>query len=90
MTIEEAIRLMRFMSNAYQRLIDENCEEGKAVGTGIEGTWKSNTPLTEVYQKHIDACDMAVEALEKQIPSGIRFNGDEAVCPKRGADAEWR
>lgn len=33
---------------------------------------------------------IAIEALEKQMPSGIRFNGDEAVCPKCGADAEWK
>lgn len=37
-----------------------------------------------------EAIDMAIEALEKQIPSGIIFNGDEAVCPKCGADAEWK
>ena len=52
-----------------------------------------NTPVIasnadkETVQK---AYDMAIEALEKQIPSGIRFNGDEAVCPKCGAVAEWK
>lgn len=68
MKIEEAIRLMKFMRNGYQKLIDENCAEGEVVGTDVTGTWKSSTPLTEVYQKHIDACDMAIKALEKQIP----------------------
>ena len=68
MKIEETICLMKFMRNGYQKLIDENCAEGTVVGTDVIGTWKSNTPLTEVYQKHIDACDMAIEALEKQVP----------------------
>ena len=51
-----------------------------------------NTPVIasnadkETVQK---AYDLAIEALEKQIPSGIRFNDDEAVCPQCGADAEW-
>ena len=42
------------------------------------------------FNDFIEAVNMAIDALEKQIPSGIRFNGDEAVCPKCGADAEWK
>lgn len=78
MKIEEAIRLMKFMRNGYQKLIDENCAEGKVVGTDVTGTWKSSTPLTDVYQKHIDACDTAIEALEKQMPKKIRVYHDES------------
>ena len=42
------------------------------------------------FSDFITAVNMAIEAMEKQIPSGIRFNGDEEVCPKCGADAEWK
>lgn len=52
-----------------------------------------NTPVIASNAEKVTvqkAYDMAIEALEKQIPSGIKFNGDEAVCPKCGADAEWK
>lgn len=95
MRIEETIRLMKFMRNGYQKLIDENCAEGKVVGTDVTGTWKSSTPLTEVYQKHIDACDTAIEALEKQIPKkpvkskkprcGMGYDYYDWECPTCGS-----
>lgn len=84
MSIEETIRLMKFMRYGYQKLIDENCAEGKVVGTDVTGTWKSSTPLTEVYQKHIDACDMAIKALEKQIPKKYKWENEEPICPSCG------
>ena len=93
MKIEEAIRLMKFMRNGYQKLIDENCAEGKVVGTDVTGTWKSSTPLTDVYQKHIDACDTAIEALEKQIPKKIKMVDGHIpvypVCGEEAWDSDW-
>ena len=93
MTNQEAINKMKFMKNGYQKLIDENCAEGEVVGTDVTGTWKRNTPLTEVYQKHIDACDMAIEALEKQIPKKFKIADNlNPVCPVCGEevwDMEW-
>ena len=65
MTIGEAIHKMEFMRNGYQKLLDEGCDEGRVVGTNIEGYWKSDTPLRLVYQKHVEACDLAIIALQK-------------------------
>ena len=93
MKIEDAIRIMRFMRNGYQKLIDEDCSEGDVVGTDVTGTWKSDTPLTEVYQKHIDACDMAIETLKKQIPKKFKMVDDTIptcpVCGEEVWDMDW-
>ena len=93
MKIEEAISKMKYMRDAYQTLIDQNCTEGNVVGTNVTGTWKSNTPLTEVYQNHINACSMAIEALEKQIPKKFKMVDDVIpICPsceEEVWDMEW-
>ena len=60
----EAIRKIKFMRDAYQKLIDENVDEGIFVGTGVNGTWKSDTPLNEAYREHVEALDLAISALE--------------------------
>ena len=65
MTVQDAIHKMTFIRNGYQKLLDEGCDEGRVVGTNIEGYWKSDTPLHLVYQKHVDACDLAITALEQ-------------------------
>ena len=62
----EAIRKIKFMRDAYQKLIDENVDEGRFVGTDVTGMWKADTPLNEVYREHVDALDLAISALEKQ------------------------
>ena len=88
----EAIRKIKFMRDAYQKLIDENVDEGRLVGTDVTGTWKADTPLNEVYRKHIDALDLAISALEKQIPKkpkhidkNATFDGNwKKVCPACG------
>jgi hypothetical protein len=64
MEIKDAIHTLTFMRNGYQKLLDEGCDRGRVVGNGVEGYWKSDTPLRLVYQKHVDACDMAIESLE--------------------------
>ena len=64
MEIKEAIRKLEFMRDAYQKLIDENVDEGRFVGTDITGTWKADTPLNEVYREHVEALDLAISALE--------------------------
>ena len=66
MTKEEALHKLEFMRNAYQKLIDENVDEGRFVGTDITGTWKADTPLNEVYREHVEALDMAISAIKKQ------------------------
>lgn len=66
MTKEEALHKLEFMRNAYQKLIDENVDEGRFVGTDVTGTWKADTPLNEVYREHVEALDMAISAMKKQ------------------------
>ena len=66
MTKEEALHKLEFMRNAYQKLIDENVDEGRFVGTDVTGTWKAETPLNEVYREHVEALDMAISAIKKQ------------------------
>ena len=65
MTNQEAIDKMEFCKRAYQRMIDENSQEGVFVGKGFEGKWKADTPLYKVYEDMRDACDMAIKALEQ-------------------------
>ena len=60
----EAIRKIKFMRDAYQKLIDQNADEGIFVGTGVTGTWKADTPLNEAYREHVEALDLAISALE--------------------------
>ena len=66
MTREEAIRKMEFCKNAYQKLIDEEVDNGTFVGAGVNGVWKADTPLTKAYSDMVDACDMAIKALEQE------------------------
>ena len=66
MTTEEALHKLEFMRNAYQKLIDENVDEGRFVGTDVTGTWKADAPLNEVYMEHVEALDMAISAMKKQ------------------------
>lgn len=78
MTKEEALHKLEFMRNAYQKLIDENVDEGMFVGTDVTGTWKADAPLNEAYREHVEALDMAISAMEKQeedkwIPTSERF-----------------
>ena len=62
----DAIHKLEFMRDAYQKLIDENVDEGIFVGTDVTGTWKADTPLNEVYAEHVEALDFAISALKKQ------------------------
>ena len=64
MNNQEAIDKMEFCKRAYQMLIDEKVQEGILVGDGINAEWKSDTPITEAYKDMMDACDMAIKALE--------------------------
>lgn len=66
MDMSEAIRKIEFMRDAYQKLIDEKVDEGTFVGSDITGTWKAETPLTEVYRKHVEACNMAIDAMKSR------------------------
>lgn len=64
MTVKDALHTLKFMRNGYQKLLDEGCDRGRVVGNGVKGYWKSDTPLRLVYQKHVDAIDMAIEYME--------------------------
>ena len=75
MTKEEALHKLEFMRNAYQKLIDENVDEGRFVGTDVTGTWKSDTPLNKVYAEHVEALDMAISAMKKQEEVETVVNG---------------
>lgn len=66
MTKEEALHKLEFMRNAYQKLIDENVDEGRLVGTDVTGMWKADSPLNKVYAEHVEALDMAISAIKKQ------------------------
>ena len=66
MTKEEALHKLEYMRDAYQKLIDENISVGEFVGDGVTGTWKSDTPLNEVYREHVEALNMAISAMKKQ------------------------
>ena len=72
MTKEEALHKLEFMRNAYQKLIDENVDEGRFVGTDVTGTWKADTPLNKVYAEHVEALDMAISALEEKERNKVR------------------
>lgn len=62
----EAIHKIEFMRDAYQKLINENVDEGRLVGTDVTGTWKADTLLNEVYAEHVEALNLAISALKKQ------------------------
>lgn len=85
MTKEEALRKLEFMRNAYQKLIDENVDEGRFVGTDVTGTWKADVTLNEVYREHVEALDMAITAMKKQeeenwIPVAEKLPEDDCEC----------
>lgn len=65
MTVKEAIHKMEFMKRGYQKLLEQKVKNGTVLGDGIEGYWEANTPLTEIYQACIDACEQAIIALKK-------------------------
>lgn len=70
MTVKDAIHKMEFMKRGYQKLLEQKVKDGAVLGDDIEGYWEANTPLTEIYQAHIDACDMAIIALKKLEETG--------------------
>ena len=92
MTKEEALHKLEFMRNAYQKLIDENVDEGRFVGTDVTGTWKADTPLNEVYREHVEALDMAISAIKKQeeMEPVVHFKNGFYYATKNGVKvASW-
>lgn len=65
MTIGEAIHKMEFMKAGYIKLRDQSVMDGTVLGEGIKGHWSSDTPMSAIYQSHIDALEMGIEALKK-------------------------
>ena len=65
MTNEEAIHKLEYSKMAYHKLIDEGVDNGRFVGDGVEGEWKSDTPLNKAYNDMIEALDLAIKALEQ-------------------------
>ena len=79
MTREEAIRKMEYSKRAYQMLIDEKVQEGVLVGQGINAEWSADTPIIDAYKDMLEACDMALKALEQEpkwIPASERLPED--------------
>lgn len=68
MTIEETIEKLKFMKRAYQELRDASITDGIVSGNAgeIKGEWHSDGHVLEAYQKHIDALEMAIKALEQE------------------------
>ena len=92
MTKEEALHKLEFMRNAYQKLIDENVDEGRFVGTDVTGTWKADTPLNKVYAEHVEALDMAIAAIKKQeeMEPVVHFKNGFYYATKNGVKvASW-
>jgi len=65
MTIEDCLHKLDFSIGAYQKLIDENVDNGKIVGTGVRGTWTASTPLNKAYSDMIEALQIAKETMCK-------------------------
>lgn len=65
MTIEDCLHKLDFSIGAYQRLIDENVDNGKIVGTGVKGTWAASTTLNKAYSDMIEALQIAKETILK-------------------------
>ena len=92
MTKEEALHKLEFMRDAYQKLIDENVDGGRFVGTDVTGTWKADTPLNEVYREHVEALDMAITAIKKQeeVKPVVHFENGFYYATKNGVKvASW-
>ena len=70
MTREEAIHKMEYSKRAYQMLIDEKVQEGVLVGKGINAEWSADTPIIDAYKDMLEACDMAIKALEQEPKTG--------------------
>ena len=70
MTREEAIHKMEYSKRAYQMLIDEKVQEGVLVGQGINGEWSADTPIIDAYKDMLEACEMAIKALEQEPKTG--------------------
>lgn len=66
MTREKAIHKMEYSKRAYQMLIDEKVQEGVLVGQGINAEWSADTPIIDAYKDMLEACDMAIKALEQE------------------------
>ena len=64
MTREKAIGNLEFIKKSYQKLIDENVDSGIFVGTDMQGQWRANTPLDDVYKIMIESLNMAIEVLK--------------------------
>ena len=80
MTKEEAARKIKFAQDGYRKLLQENVDSGKFVGTGVAGTWKAGTPLNTVYRKMIEACGMAIAALEEPEPCEDTISRQAAIA----------
>lgn len=78
MTREEAIHKMEYSKRAYQMLIDEKVQEGILVGQGINAEWSADTPIIDAYKDMLEACDMAIKALEQK-PCSNAIDRDEAI-----------
>ena len=83
MTREEAIHKMEYSKRAYQMLIDEKVQEGVLVGQGINAEWSADTPIIDAYKDMLEACDMAIKALEQE-PKTAHWIGHREHCENLG------
>ncbi len=67
MTLDDAIEKLEFMKRAYQELMDASITNGIVSGNAgeIKGEWHSDWHVLEAYQKHIEALEMVIKALEQ-------------------------
>lgn len=99
MKIEEAIRKMAYMRDGYQKAIDEKVNEEMDIDSNETGSWVTGTRkpfsrLIEFYKSIVEAFNMAIDALEKQMgkaPKGKKLDrvlGDNGImqgaCPSCG------
>lgn len=64
MSNEDAIENVRTIQKGYLKLIEQKVDEGTFLTDDFEGTWKANTPLTEIYKRNAESLEVAIEALD--------------------------
>ena len=66
MSNEECIEKLEFIRNGYQNLIDNDLRSGEAIGKDIKFSWEAPHTMKDVYEKMIEALNIAIETLQEK------------------------